>query len=138
MESNDNFKKKNFDSLMLMCHPHVSWVEYRLNGKPERFIKIGLGGVGLRPKDFYNLVGNLVTLLIPVEDEHFVNLWTKSQKNPLTILLAEAVRSTMKNSVTQASTITPPKKSEKGQSTTSKTLSPKVMLFDYIPPTTYN
>ena len=47
LESNDNFKKKNFDSLMLMCHPHVSWVEYRLNGKPERFIKIGLGGVGL-------------------------------------------------------------------------------------------
>jgi hypothetical protein len=32
---NDNFARNNFEMLMIMCKPHVDWVDYRLNGKPK-------------------------------------------------------------------------------------------------------
>jgi hypothetical protein len=116
--------------LMMMCKPNVDWVTYKppLSGKPERFIKIGRGGEGLRPKEFYDLEGNL--LKYPVQDENILNLRTKSQKNVLTILLAAAPASlTTKNNDETPSPIT--KKSTMLPSP-SKTISPKGMLFEYI------
>jgi hypothetical protein len=129
-EFNDNFARTNFEMLMMMCKPNVDWVTYKppLSGKPERFIKIGRGGEGLRPKEFYDLEGNL--LKYPVQDENILNLRTKSQKNVLTILLAAAPASrTTKNNDETPSPIT--KKSTMLPSP-SKTISPKGMLFEYI------
>jgi hypothetical protein len=63
-----------------------------------------------------------------VEDEHVLTLRTKSQKNPLTKLLAAAARSTTKsNNETLRMN-----KSTKLVPLPSKTISPKCMLFEYI------
>ena len=84
--NNDNFSKNNFELLMLMCKPDVDWVPYRINNKPERFIKIGPGGKELCPKDFYDTSGSL--RLYPVVDEHIPTFRTKSQRSMLMQLLA--------------------------------------------------
>lgn len=96
-DNNDSFSKNNFAILMLMCTPDLDWVQYRLNLKPERLIKIGRGGEGLRPTVFYDSDGTESYEVYPVEDEHVLTLRTNSQKNPLMILLAVASRSTTKN-----------------------------------------
>jgi hypothetical protein len=127
VDSNDNFSRNNFEMLMMMCKPHVDWVPYRHNLKPERFIRIGHGGEGLRPKDFYDSDGNLARY--PVADEHIPSLRTKSQRSLLTTLLS-AGRSAMKNN-NEACDET--MKTTSNQKTLPcKTISPKGMLLDYI------
>jgi len=76
----------NFDMLMMLCESHLDWVPYRLNLRPERFIKIGHGAEELRPKDFYDTSGSL--RLYPVDDEHVPTLRTKSQRSVLMQLVA--------------------------------------------------
>jgi hypothetical protein len=71
-DNNNFFSKNNFDILMLMCTPHLDWVSYRLNLKPERFINIGRGVEKLRPKDHYDASGSL--RFYPVEDQHVPKL----------------------------------------------------------------
>ena len=72
-DNNDSFSKNNFDTLMMLCKPEADWVPYKLNSRPERFIRMGLGGEGLQPKYFYDLkTGSL--LLYPIDDENIPTL----------------------------------------------------------------
>jgi hypothetical protein len=128
VDSNDNFSRNNFEMLMMVCKPHVDWVPYCHNLKPERFIRIGHGGEGFRPKDFYNSDGNLARY--PVADEHIPSLWTKSQQSILTTLLS-ASRSAMKNNNEARDEMM--KTTSNQKTTPCKTISPKGMLLDYIP-----
>ena len=121
--NNDSFSKNNFDLLMLKCSPHLDWVSYKVNMKTERFIKIGSGGEGLRPKDFYGSNGSLA--LYPVEDEHIPTLRTKSQRSVLMKLLAAgSATTTYKRSpdINKMDTSASPR----------KTVSPKGLLMEYI------
>jgi hypothetical protein len=87
----DSFSKNNFDLLMLRCQPHLDWAEYRLNRRPECFIKIGRSGEGgkcKRPKNYYESNGTL--LLYPVADKHIPSIRSKLQCSVLTKLLTAA------------------------------------------------
>jgi hypothetical protein len=53
----DNFSKNNFE--LTMSHCGCDWTTCRLNGKVERFIKIGKEGQVMLPKDMYDIDGNL-------------------------------------------------------------------------------
>jgi hypothetical protein len=47
--SNDNFSKNNFENTMTLCG--CDWTIFKLNGKAERFIRIGeQGGAAILPK----------------------------------------------------------------------------------------
>jgi hypothetical protein len=76
----DNFSKNNCEILVLQCE--TDWTTYRLNGKAERFIRLGQGGTDVvLPKDQYDSSG--VLSYYPVEDEHVRNLRMKSQRGTL-------------------------------------------------------
>ena len=72
----DNFSKNNFEVLMGMCE--CDSTTFRLLGKMERFILIGQHGKKVLPKHMYDEDGNLSHY--PVEDEHVMNVRTKSQR----------------------------------------------------------
>ena len=121
---------------MLMCKPNIDWVTYKYNLKQERFIKIGHGGEGLRPKDYYDANGCLS--LYPVDGEHALNLRTKSQRGVLTKLLAAAPggaataaggAATMKNKDSDDNFAKT--KTNKDHSP-NKMVSPKGLLVEYI------
>ena len=54
---NDNFLKNNFELLMSLCE--CDWTKCRLNGKVERFIRIGTEGVVVVPRDMFDQDGQL-------------------------------------------------------------------------------
>jgi hypothetical protein len=126
-DNNNFFSKNNFDMLMMMCKPHLDWVPYRLNAKPEHFIKIGHGGEELRPKDFYDSNGHLS--LYPVSDQHVPTLRTKSQRSTLMKLLSAGRSAAVKNKETDD--IPPNLKTTKHPSP-HKTVTPKGLLLGYI------
>jgi hypothetical protein len=90
----DNFSKNNFELLMSLCG--CDSTTYRPDGKVERFILIGNSeGKVVLPKDQYDAEG--VLQYYPVEDEHFKNIRTKSQKGSLPRLLSAAANKQQPN-----------------------------------------
>ena len=82
----DKFHIKNFESLMEYIH--CDYTTIQMNGKRERFIKLGGDSVGMPvvlPNCMYDSDGSLLHL--PVEDVHVRNLRTKSQRGSLPELL---------------------------------------------------
>jgi hypothetical protein len=124
-DNNNSFSKNNFDLLMLICQPYVNWMQYRLNTRPKRFIRIGHGGEMLRPKDFYDANGSL--FVYPVQDKNVPSLQAKLQKSTLMKLLAAG-----KNN--EATTDEPPTQAKMKQDARSpnKTFSSKGLLLEYI------
>jgi hypothetical protein len=74
----DNFSKNNFPPMMTLCG--CDSTTFKLNGKLERFIKIGEEGESILPKDMFDAGGSLS--VYPIEGEHVRRLRTKSQKGP--------------------------------------------------------
>ncbi|CAB9527704.1 unknown protein [Seminavis robusta] len=66
----------------------VDWTTYRLNGKAERFIRIGVGNEVELPNDMYDREGSLTCY--PVEEEHKTNFRTKSEQGCVPKLLEAA------------------------------------------------
>jgi hypothetical protein len=68
---NDNFSKKNFD--LLITKSGCDWTTYRLNGKVERFLKIGdKGDRAALPKEMFANFDADSLVLHPVQDVHFL------------------------------------------------------------------
>jgi hypothetical protein len=83
----DNFSKNKFELLVTQCE--TDWTIYRIQGKPERFIRLGSADSDIvLPKDHYDSNGTL--MFYPMEDEHFRRLRTKAQRGVLTKLLDNA------------------------------------------------
>jgi hypothetical protein len=118
----DNFSKNQFELLMSQCG--CDYTTYRLQAKVERFILIGNGeGELVLPKDQYDLSGALQ--YYPVEDEHFWNMRTKSQRGSLTKLLA-AVNVHQSSEECKDNSL---KEDSKGNRQKKLDQSPKALLF---------
>lgn len=121
----DKLSKDNFELLMTRCGC-LDWTTYRpFGGKTERFIKIGNQphpDEVILPKSMYGSDGNLLAIAYPVQDEHFRNIRTKSQKGTVTQLLelASAVQD-----------IPQPMKHD-GKPKQLKDLSPKSLLLLFV------
>ena len=117
----DNFSKNNFEVLtgMFECD-HTT---FKLLGKLERFILIGKQGELVLPKDMYDEDGNLSHHL--VEDEHVMNVKTKSQRGYPTGLVN---RGTKQTSDTNAAA----KERIDSKQVVGKDASPKTAIFTYI------
>jgi hypothetical protein len=109
-----------------MSQSNCDFTTFKLQGKAERFIKIGSVGSTTLPKDMYETAENGVLAYYPVADEHFRNVRTKSQRGTLPMLLK--VGYTQEASL--ESTVAPkePIKSKH----IDKDVSPKSLLFDYV------
>jgi hypothetical protein len=121
----DNFSKNNFELLMSQCG--LDYTTYRLLSKHERFILIGnVSDELVLPKDMYDTSGALH--YYPVEDEHFRNVRTKSQRGSLPKLL-DAGNQQEANEGNDAAT----KQDRKGNKKLEQhNVSPKGLLFEFI------
>lgn len=121
----DHFSKNNFELLMTRCG--FDWTTFKVDGKAERFVKIGHGDVVL-PKNMYSSDGNLQ--VYPTEEKHKIRLRTKEQKSPLNKLLNSAAEEVKNNSGFSGS---PAYKGTPNKSVSSrKDLSPKALFMAYV------
>jgi hypothetical protein len=118
----DNFSKNNFELLVLQCE--TDWTTYRLNGKAERFIRLGHGDSSevVLPKDQYDAIGTLS--YYPVEDENVRSLRTKSQRFPK-MLGSIASRTAVAVDV-------PAKESPMNKKQVEEDISPKSLLYSFV------
>lgn len=118
----DNFSKNNFE--MTMSQSLCDWTTFRLNGKLERYIRIGVGGEITIPKDMYASDGSLSCY--PVEDQHVRNIRTKAQKGSLPKLLDVGNKQRGSEEANEH------KSSNKKQGVADKNITPKGLLSAYV------
>ena len=117
-----NFKKNKFELIMALLMKEECGFDYtyfKVNGKTEWFIQIGVSGCD-------DSLGSL--LLYPIEGEHFQNLRTKSQRGSLQKLL-DVSNNNNKNGASTADDVA---QNEKKIKQSTKIVSPKDVLFEFV------
>jgi hypothetical protein len=131
---NDNFSKKNFDSLITKSG--CDWTTYRLNNKVERFLKVGDKGgkAAFLPKDMYRTFDADSLVLYPVQGVNFLRRH-HTRKNVETNALPELVHfgnKEMEAKMRATTTAAVDNLEEKESKRQQLTIRPEEMLLEFI------